>query len=177
MQTTRVIGRPPTEADVSFVMSTFNDARVTALVLETMTEHQVRDRIERWSRHRSVYGTGTEVFLESSSGQPVGWGGLQHSTIGIGEHLTIGYAIAPDLWGRGYAAEIAVASVALAFERLEAPEVRASILWTNHQSRRVAEKAGMTLECEVPHGELIEAIYLIDRDRWARHREQDTRTS
>ena len=106
MKTKRLTGRPLTEADIPFVMKVWNDERVTAIVLESMSEQDVRDRIERWSRHRAAYGCGTDLFFDRSSAQPVGWGGLQHSTIGIGECVTIGYAIAPDMWGRGYATEM-----------------------------------------------------------------------
>lgn len=172
MKTKRLTGRPLTEADIPFVMKVWDDERVTAIVLESMSEQDVRDRIERWSRHRAAHGCGTDLFFDRSSAQPVGWGGLQHSTIGIGECLTIGYAIAPDMWGRGYATEMAVACVDCAFDHLGAHEVRASILATNTQSRRVAEKAGLSLECEISHGEHVEVIYLVDREAWGRGRNQ-----
>ena len=137
-----------------------------ALVGETMTEDQVRERIERWARHRAESPCGTELFLERSTGQPIGWGGVQRSNIGVGERLTIGYAIAPDRWGRGFATEIARASVRCAFSHLGEDEVRASIRSTNTPSRRVAEKAGLSLECEVPHGALVEVIYVVRRAGW-----------
>jgi RimJ/RimL family protein N-acetyltransferase len=155
-------------------METWNDERVAALVRETMTEQQVRDRIERWCRHRAKYGYATELFHDSSTGRPIGWGGLQHSTIGIGERLTIGYAVRPDFWGRGYATEIGLSSVAYAFHRLRADDIRASILSTNTPSRRVAEKVGMSLESEVSHGDLVEVIYVMDRQAWSRGREQQS---
>ena len=125
--------------------------RLTALVDEVMSEQQLLERIERWDRHRDLYGYGPEHFSDAT-GQAVGWGGLQWSTIGIGERLTVGYAVAPALWGRGYATEIARASVADAFLRRGADDVRASILSTDTPSRAVAEKAGLTLECEVIYG-------------------------
>jgi RimJ/RimL family protein N-acetyltransferase len=142
----------------------WNDERVTSLVLETMTERQVRERIERWSRHHTTLGYGPELFFDLSTGLPIGWGGLQVSTIGIGERLTIGYAIAPQRWGHGYATEIAAASVAYALDELGADAVRASILSTNTPSRRVAERAGLSVECEVRHGSNVEVIYLIEHD-------------
>ena len=169
METPRLTGRAITEADIPFMIDVWNDERVTALVLETMTEQQLRERIERWSRHRVRYGCGSELFFDRRS-RPIGWGGLQHSTIGTGESLTIGYAVAPDDWGHGYGVEIALASVDVAFEQLGALEVRASILSTNLRSRRVAEKAGLSLECEIDHGEHVEVVYLVDREGWTRRR-------
>jgi RimJ/RimL family protein N-acetyltransferase len=168
METARLTGRPLAEEDIPFVVKAWNDERVTALVDETMTEQQVRERIERWSRHRAIYGCGTELFYDRTTAQPIGWGGLQHSAIGNGERLTIGYAIAPDVWGRGYATEIALASAAYAFDQLSADDVRASILSTNTRSRRVAEKVGLSLECEINHGKHVEVIYVTDRATWSR---------
>ena len=168
METARLAGRPLATGDVDFVMKTFNDDRVTELVRETMTEQEVRDRIERWRRHRATYGYATELVHDRSTARRIGWGGLQHSTIGIGERLTIGYLVGPDFWGRGYATEIAQASVDFAFSQGSADEVRASILSSNTPSRSVAEKVGMSLECETSHGDLVEVIYVIDRPTWGR---------
>jgi hypothetical protein len=61
METKRLTGRPITEADTPFVMRVWNDQRVTAIVLETMSEQDIRDRIERWNRHRPASGCGTEL--------------------------------------------------------------------------------------------------------------------
>ena len=166
METRRLVGRPVGEGDIPFLLRTWNDERVAALVGESMSEEQVRERIDRWARHAPGSGCGTELFSERSTGQPIGWGGLQRSTIGIGERLTIGYAITPDRWGSGFATEVARASVACAFGSVGVDEVRASILSTNAPSRRVAEKAGLSLECEVPHGALVEVIYVIRREEW-----------
>jgi RimJ/RimL family protein N-acetyltransferase len=167
METPRLSGRRIVESDIPFILQVWNDERVTALVGETMTEEQLRERIERWDSHRATYG-GTELFHDRSTAEPIGWGGLQRSTIGIGERLTIGYAVAPDRWGRGYATEIALASVVHAFDDLGEAAVRASILATNTRSRRVAENVGMSLECEIPHGSQVEVVYSIDLAGWER---------
>lgn len=74
METPPLTRRPFTEGDIPFVLKAWNDERVTALVGETMTEQQVRERIERWSRHRAIYGCGTELFYDRSTAQPIGWG-------------------------------------------------------------------------------------------------------
>lgn len=90
-------------------------------------------------------------------------GGLQRATIGIGECLTVGYVVAPDVWGCGYATEIATASVRHAFDVLNADELYASVLSTNAASRRVLEKVGMSVHREIDHGEHVEVIYAITR--------------
>jgi RimJ/RimL family protein N-acetyltransferase len=105
----------------------------------------------------------TTLFHERTTGQPIGWGGLQYSTIGIGECLTVGYVIAPVAWRRGYATEIATASVGHAFDELSARQLYASVLSTNDASRRVLDKAGLRVHREIDHGGHIEVIYLAAR--------------
>jgi RimJ/RimL family protein N-acetyltransferase len=103
------------------------------------------------------------LFQERTTGQPIGWGGLQHSTVGIGYRLTVGYVIAPEAWGRGYAAEIAIASVLTRFGILGARHLYASVLSTNVASRRVLENAGLSVHCEIDHGEHVEVVHAIRR--------------
>ena len=123
----------------------------------------LRDRIDHWTRHWNAHGFGATLFCEHATAQPIGWGGLQYSTIGIGECLTVGYVIAPESFGHGYATEIAIAAVGYAFGTLNAPELFASVLATNRASRRVLEKAGLSIHREIDHGQHIEVIYVIAR--------------
>lgn len=62
---------------------------------------------------------------------PEGWPGTE-----------IGWAIVRDRWGRGYAAEAAVASADWAFEMLGWTDVIHSIAPANTASQRVAQKLG-----------------------------------
>ena len=163
MDTTNLTGRPVVADDLGFVGRVWNDARVAPMIGGVRTEEQLHERIERWSRHWRTHGFGATLFTDRITGRPVGWGGLQRSTIGIGERLTVGYVIAPDEWGRGCATEIATASVAGAFGPLGATQLYASVLSTNGASRRVLEKAGLSVHREIDHGSHGEVVYLIDR--------------
>ena len=159
IETPSLAGRPVTEDDLRFVIAVWNDSRVAPTIGGVRTEEQLSDRIERWTGHWDDHGFGATLFDERGSGRPVGWGGLQHSSIGIGECVTVGYVVAPNAWGHGYATEIAVASVAYAFEVLGLGQVYASVLSTNAASRRVLEKAGLSVDCEIDHGDHVEVIY------------------
>jgi RimJ/RimL family protein N-acetyltransferase len=163
METPRLAGRQLVEDDLEFVRRVWNDERVAPTLDGTRTSRQLRQRVERWRRHWEDHGFGATVFHDRTTGRPVGWGGLQHSSIGIGDCLTTGYVVAPEDWGRGYATEIATASVAYAFDVLGADRLYASILSTNLASRRVAEKAGLSLHREIEHGAHVEVIYVIER--------------
>lgn len=139
----------------------WNDERVAPTIGGKRTERQLNARIERWVRHWEAHGIGENLFHDSETGRPIGWGGLQHSTIGIGDRLTVGYVIAPHEWGRGYATEIAIGSVAQAFTELAVHHVYASVLSTNVASRRVLEKAGLSVHSEIDHSDRVEVIYAI----------------
>jgi RimJ/RimL family protein N-acetyltransferase len=141
----------------------WNDERVAPTVGGARTEAQLLARIARWRRHWDEHGFGGTLFSERATGTPVGWGGLQHSTIGVGDRLTVGYVIAPEAWGRGYATEIATAAVAEAFGVVGADHLYASVLSTNAASRRVLEKAGFAVHREIDHGDHVEVVYAVAR--------------
>jgi RimJ/RimL family protein N-acetyltransferase len=163
MDTASLMGRPLVADDLDFVRRVWNDERVAPAIGGARTQQQLRDRIDYWGRHWQAHGFGATLFHDRTTGQPTGWGGLQRSTIGIGDRLTVGYVIAPEKWGRGYATEIATESVAHAFGILGAHRLYASVLSTNAASRRVLEKAGLSMHREIDHGEHIEVIYAIER--------------
>jgi [ribosomal protein S5]-alanine N-acetyltransferase len=163
METASLTGRQLVEDDLPFVMAVWNHERVAPAIGGARTEQQLRDRISRWTCHWNEHGFGAVLFEERATSLPVGWGGLQHSTIGIGECLTVGYVLAPDAWGRGLATEIAGASVAHAFGVLDADELYASVLATNKASRRVLEKVGLAVHREIDHGGHVEVVYAIGR--------------
>ena len=58
------------------------------------------------------------------------------------DRLTLGYALSPEVWGRGYATEAVRAMVDAAFGLTAAAEIEASVQIGNPASRRVLEKAG-----------------------------------
>jgi RimJ/RimL family protein N-acetyltransferase len=59
-----------------------------------------------------------------------------------GDRLTLGYALSPEVWGRGYATEAVRAVVAAAFGLTAAAAIEADVHVENPASRRVLEKAG-----------------------------------
>ena len=139
LETPRLQGRRVTDNDFEFVVEVWNDQRVAPTVGGQQSESYLMDRLHAWSDHWDAHAFGEMTFNERSTGQRIGWGGLQFATIGVRERLTLGYVVAPSAWGSGYATEIASASVGYAFNVLAAPTVFASVLSTNTASRRVLE--------------------------------------
>ena len=60
------------------------------------------------------------------------------------DRLTLGYALAPEVWGRGYATEAVAAMVKAAFALSSVAEIDASVQVGNVASKRVLEKAGFS---------------------------------
>ncbi len=58
----------------------------------------------------------------------------------------IGYVLAPDVWGRGLATDLARGLLTAAFDVLGLRRVTAGCYADNHASARVLEKAGMRRE-------------------------------
>ena len=58
------------------------------------------------------------------------------------DRLTLGYALAPAVWGRGFAVEAVRAVVDMAFALTRAAAIEASVRPENLASRRVVERTG-----------------------------------
>ena len=69
-----------------------------------------------------------------------------------GDRLTLGYVLAPEFWGKGYASEAVAAMVEAAFSLTRVVEVNASVRVENPASRRVLEKAGFRFVGTGPQG-------------------------
>jgi RimJ/RimL family protein N-acetyltransferase len=61
------------------------------------------------------------------------------------DRLTLGFVVAPEAWGKGFATEAARAMVKAGFELTSAVEVLASVRVENPPARRVVEKCGFVL--------------------------------
>jgi RimJ/RimL family protein N-acetyltransferase len=88
---------------------------------------------------------GPWVFFEASSGVFVGRGGLRHTTVAGRECVEVLYAVRSDVWGRGYATEMATVAVTHA-RRLGLTDVVGFTSAVNGASRRVLEKSGMRFD-------------------------------
>jgi ribosomal-protein-alanine N-acetyltransferase len=93
--------------------------------------------------------------------------------------LEIGWRLAADHWGRGYATEGARASLAHAFDVLGQDEIVSFTTGANKRSRHVMEKLGLTRRPEddfdhprvpVTWSGRRHVVYAITRGEWLRSR-------
>ncbi len=94
--------------------------------------------------------------------------------------IEIGWRLAPEFWGHGYAAEAGEALLDFGFETLGRDEIISFAVWNNHRSTAVMERIGMTRDPagdfdhpRVPdtHPELKRhVLFRLSRDDWQRRR-------
>jgi RimJ/RimL family protein N-acetyltransferase len=90
-------------------------------------------------------GFGVWAAIEKSTGDFLGWFSLQPMDGTGGVEATLGYRLRQAAWGQGYATEGVRALIHKGFAELGLRRMIASTYQDNLASRRVMEKAGLTL--------------------------------
>lgn len=105
-------------------------------------ETWIRRNLDRYERE----GHALWALVLKSTGEMIGDCGCVTQEVEDQTAIEIGYHVRRDHWGNGYATEAARACIDFAFEKLGAPYVISMIRPGNINSRRVAEKNGLTCE-------------------------------
>lgn len=145
IETERLILRPWEQADVAAFLEINSDPEVmrwlgpvhdlaaTQATVTRMRDMQERDGYCFWAVERKA------------DARLIGWCGIIRSTTGpIDGQAEVGWRLARDCWGQGFASEAAKASIAWAFEYLPDAAVYAITSVDNRASRAVMERCGMT---------------------------------
>jgi len=131
-----------------------------------------------WHRQRQQGLDGTRypfglAVIERSTGRHVG--GVSLRPIGLNpEQIDIGFALAPDVHGRGLGTEVVAAMCEEAFAKRGAQRIIATVFVGNRASRRLCEKIGFvcegTLRAAVrKRGALLdEWLMALTREDWSR---------
>ena len=97
--------------------------------------------LNEYAEGQRARGYSTWAVVEKASARTVGDAGFEiYKPTGEPE---LGYTLAADVWGRGYATEAARACVAAAFEHLSVQRIVAKVEIGNDRSMQVAERLGM----------------------------------
>lgn len=146
--TARLLLREFVEADWPAVFAYQSDSRYLRYYLWTeRKEADVRhfvDRLLAWQRESPRLKYQLAITLPET-GRLIGNCGIRMAQADAVE-AELGYELAPDQWGRGYATEAAQAMIEYGFERLGVHRIWASCIAKNRASARVLEKVGMRLE-------------------------------
>ena len=113
-------------------------------VPRAVVEQQLTDILREYDE--LPVGLGCFAAVERSSGSFLGWLSLRPATsVGLDGGTELGYRMLPSVWGLGYATEGAQALVHHAFTELGVDRIVATTMTVNTASRRVMEKAGLSL--------------------------------
>lgn len=104
-------------------------------------EHEIEEFLSRQARQLAQHGVQIGPMIEKSSERLVGIAGIQPAC-STGD-FEIGWWLARDVWGRGYATEVGAAAMRHVLDVLQHPRVIAVIDPDNQPSKNVALRLGM----------------------------------
>ncbi len=132
-----------------------------------LTREQAEGQISRFEKAWEERGFGMWAAEQKESGEIVGRIGLLYHHDWPGDDKTeVAWLLDRSRWGKGLATEGALASIRYGFEELGLERIISIALPTNLGSRRVMEKAGLTLRGEARWRGFEVVWYGIDRRDW-----------
>ncbi|KTG28038.1 GNAT family N-acetyltransferase [Haloferax profundi] len=127
--------------DIEFLHEMVNDPRVRNGIAAVDPITRTKER--EWVESR---GDGDDInFVVCDDGTPVGSIGFKAPNV-INGAVEVGYSVAPDHWGKGYATDALRTICGYAFRERRLNKVYANAYETNPASCRVLEKAGFQQE-------------------------------
>lgn len=152
IRTDHLVLAPLTPADIDELFAVQSDARTwrhlptgrptsrtaTEHVVQTAIGSRVRFGLGAWSVRLGADAPGAGL----AAGAFLGSGGV---TMSAGGTWNLGYRLAPECWGRGYATELARAAVDAAARTRPDTAVTGRVLSNNPASAAVLRKAGLSM--------------------------------
>ncbi|MGN6679015.1 MAG: GNAT family N-acetyltransferase [Streptosporangiaceae bacterium] len=154
IETGRMLLRPMTGGDLDWLARLHGDRRVMRYIGdgEPVPRAEIAARtLPAMLREYDELPAGLGYFaaVERATGGPLGWIGLRPPdsvglcpAAGVAE---LGYRLLPEVWGLGYATEGSRALIRHGFASLDLTSIVATTMTLNLASRRVLEKAGLSL--------------------------------
>ena len=175
MRTERLLLRRWRPSDLAPFAALNADPRVMRHFPTTLTRAESDAFAERIEAHFAEKGFGLWAVEVPGEAPFVGFVGLSvpRFEASFTPCVEIGWRLAAEHWGRGYAPEAARAALAFGFDKLALREILSFTTVENQPSRRVMEKLGMTHDPAddfdhpaLPHGHELRRHVLY---RLARH--------
>lgn len=125
------------------------------------SDKKVQRRLDQWNAEFIADGLTKFKLLRRSDSAFIGRAGF--SRLPETGEFELGYTIARDHWGQGYASEIAAALARRFFELGKAESFVAFAHVDNIASQKVLERAGMRFERTGPYHDMPFRFYRMDR--------------
>jgi ribosomal-protein-alanine N-acetyltransferase len=167
-ETERLILREllPADVDGYFEMDSDPDVHIYLGSQPQQQKEQAANAIQFIRQQYIDNGIGRWAVIDKNTNTFLGWAGLKLITEPTNNHinyLDLGYRLAKKYWGKGYASEAAAASLAYAFNELQANEVYAIADCKNAASNKILVKTGLTLVETFVHHDILCNWYKTDR--------------
>ncbi len=175
LETERLILRPMNEADIEAVYQMRRDDEIMRFIREPVVDRKEAENwigliSSRWAKDKIGFCS----VIEKQSGKFAGWCGLWQ--LKESGEIEVGYAVAKEFWGKGYASESAEAFLNYGFNELNLEKIVAVARQENTPSRRVMEKIGMKFDGIGKYYDRELVHYSIEREEYLTPRREDTKT-
>ncbi|ESJ25290.1 GCN5 family N-acetyltransferase [Cupriavidus sp. HPC(L)] len=184
LETPRLIVRPWQTSDSDPFAALNADVRVMRYFPAPFDRAASDAMIDRCSAHIAAHGFGFWAVERKQDGAFIGMVGLNipGAPLPFAPCVEIGWRLAAEYWGRGYASEAARAALRAGFEVFGLNEIVSFTALLNQPSQAVMERLGMRRCAQtfdhpnVPDGHPLKAhcVYRLTRADWTAVR-QDTR--
>jgi ribosomal-protein-alanine N-acetyltransferase len=168
LETPRLLLRELTDADHEALFGMYQDPRMNRFIGGPPPPREAywQKVRETWPAYYARHGFGLWATVRREDGRLLGRCGLLSQEVDGERHVEVGYALAPEFWGHGYATEAARACRDHAFRTLDVSYVISLILPDNAGSIRVARKNGMTFWKMAEFRGHLPRVYRITRAEW-----------
>jgi RimJ/RimL family protein N-acetyltransferase len=140
IETDRLVLRPVAAQDFEGWAAFFADPQATAHLGGQRSRAMAWRHFLAMAGAWSMQGFGAFSLVEKASGRWIGWTGPWHPPDWPGGE--VGWCLAREAWGNGYATEAATAAINWVFAELEWPEVIHLIAPEHVASQAVAQRLG-----------------------------------
>ncbi|WP_223528254.1 GNAT family N-acetyltransferase [Pseudomonas sp. GL-R-19] len=177
LESARLLLRQWRDEDLADFAAMCADPQVMRYFPATLSRLESASLIGRIRGHFAEHGYGLWALQRKDSGQFIGFTGL--SVVGFDAPFTpateIGWRLAREHWGLGYASEAAWTALRCGFDRLPLKEVVAFTTHTNLPSEKVMQAIGMHNDpaddfdhpqLEADHPLRRHVLYRISREQW-----------
>jgi RimJ/RimL family protein N-acetyltransferase len=163
IRTERLILRPIAAEDVAPFAHMLADPEVVRFISDgsTATEEETVEWVELSIRRNAFEGFDKRSVVLAEDGSTIGWCGIAVWNIEGTIERELGYVLAREHWGHGYATEASAAMRDHALSTLGLHRIIALIDRGNDASKHVARKLGFAYERDAEfHGRTVELFAL-----------------
>lgn len=177
LTTPRLILRRWNDADLEPFAAMNADPLTMRFMPSVMSLEETRILIGRLEEHHQLHGFGVWAVEAPGIAELVGFTGLQRVTFDAPfvPAVEIGWRLAPEFWGRGFATEAARACLRFGFETLNLDQIVSFTVPANKPSWSVMERLEMSRDASgdfdhprlpVGHALRRHVLYRMRRDAW-----------